>query len=553
MDFRTLLIFISLCTGLSSICSGQKPGTTPENLTQVKNIIMMIPDGTSTSVLSLARWYQNYYSTEITWLNIDEIVTGLVKTHCSDAPIGDSGATGSAYASGIVSQDGYISTYPEKTPNDLVPTDAARANAPAMTILEAAKIKGMSTGIAVTSYFTHTTPAAFAAHTYNGNRNDWISQQMVYNHIDVVFGGGTDYLMAGHRQYLNQRGWDIIIDDYNKFRAYNGTKVWGLFAPRDLPYDLERNQSAIPSLAEMTRKATDILSKNENGFFLMVEGSKIDWAAHDNDPIGIITEFLAFDNAVKEALEFAKANGNTAVIICPDHGNSAISMGNEASSSRYSKLTKQQLLGPIVACKYTAEGFANRLIQIEFNDALIRKLFADDMGINDLTEPELYTIQNAMSRRNLAAVKNVVIQVVNSRTFLGFTTGGHTGEDVFLACYHPNGEVLKGIVANTEVNKYMSSLLGIPNLADSTQKYFAGHKTLFPETHYRVSWDKKDFLPSLTVTNKKTKKSFTVKTFDSRVSLKGTKRRHDQLETIVLYVDKNEEFYLPRELKDLID
>lgn len=533
-------------------------GKIPKDLKQVKNVIMMIPDGTSTSVLSLARWYQSYNSQDLVWLTTDELVTGLVKTHSSDAPIGDSAPTGSTYASGVVSQAGYVSTYPEKTPNDIVPVDAALANTPAFTILEAAKLKGMAVGLAFTCDYTHATPADFSSHTPNRSDKQAITPQMVHNHIDVVFGGGEEYLEPRHREYLAQNGWDTIFYDYNRFKNFNGTKAWALFAPSDIPYDFDRDPSKVPSLAEMTRKAIEILSKNENGFFLMVEGSKVDFAAHSNDPIGIISEYLAFDKAVKEALDFAKRDGQTAIIICSDHGNSAVSIGNAASTSGYNKLSKRELFEPLVKCKLTAYGLAEKLAaRGKFDEDFIRRQFQEQMGIS-ITQPELQKFKSPMARSNVSAISSAIVPVINARTFIGFTTGGHTGEDVFLATYHPQGQTLSGTMVNTDVNRYMCQLLGIGDLTDYTKKYFVGHKQLFPENAYSISWDKKDEKePTLTITSNATKKVLKVKAYDNKVfigkSAKDKNMQKEQLQTVVVYVEKNGEFYLPAGLKSMID
>ena len=531
-------------------------GRVPDNLKQVKNVIMMIPDGTSTSVLSLARWYQSYNSSDLIWLTTDELVTGLVKTHSSDAPIGDSAPTGSTYATGVVSQAGYVATYPEKTDNDIVLVDAALANTPAMTILEVAKLKGKAVGLAVTCDFAHATPADFSSHTPDRSRRDVIASQMVHNHIDVVFAGGTDYLNADHRKYLAQNGWDTIFYDYNRFKNYTGDKVWALFAPSDIPYDFDRDPSTTPSLSEMTRKAIELLSKNENGFFLMVEGSKIDFAAHGNDPIGIISEYLAFDKAVKEALDFARRDGQTAIVICPDHGNSAVSIGNKVSTSGYNKLSKRELFEPLMGCKLTAAGLTEKLAGNAFDENFLRKQFKDHMNI-ELTQPEVQTFKSPITRNSKSLISNAIVNVINARTFIGFTTGGHTGEDVFLATYHPQGQTLSGTILNTDINRYMCQLLGIGNLADSTKKYFVGHKQLFSGNGYTASWNSEEAEPTLTVANVKTKKVLKVKAFENQVFIgknsKDKKMQRVQLNTVVVYVAKNGEFYLPVDLKALLD
>lgn len=471
---------------------------------QVKNVIMMIPDGTSLSVLSLSRWYKSavdtaqnkYQYIDRVHLNIDPFICGLVITHSSDAPIGDSAPTGSAYATGVVSQSGYVAAYPEKTNQDVVFVDSTLANTPAMTILEAAKLKGKATGLVVTCEFPHATPADFSSHHYNRGKTDILASQMIHNNIDVVFGGGTNYLKEGER-YLKDNGWDVITKyNYDQFKSYSRKKVWGLFAPEFLPYESERDSLTCPSLEEMTDKALKILSENKNGFFLMIEGSKVDWAAHANDPAGIVSEFLAFDKAVGRVMQFAKENGETAVVICPDHGNSGLSIGNKNTTgeNRYDKLSKKKIIRPLM----------------------------------DKSTPD-------------------------SLSFIGFTTKGHTGEDVFLAMYHPKGDIMTGVVHNTQINRYLQQVTGIENLADSTLNYFCGHKTLFPKNEYKCVFDStlSKSAPTLIVTSLKTKKTISLKAFENTAVLNG--KTKIPCNTVFVYIDKNKEFYIPKRLKELVD
>lgn len=533
-----------------------------KNPEQVKNIIMMIPDGTSASVLTLSRLYKSgigyaeHQQIDKTHLHIDPFICGLVKTYSSDAPIGDSAPTGSTYATGVVSQAGYVATYPEKTKNDIVFVNPDLANTPAMTILEAAKLAGKSTGLAVTVEFPHATPADFSAHTSNRGDYKSIASQMVKNNIDVVFGGGINYLNDENRNYLQQNGWEVIPGDYNRFNSFSGEKVWGLFAPTDLPYDLDRNASECPSLKEMTEKAIRILSKNENGFFLMVEGSKVDWAAHANDPIAMITDFLAFDEAVKVATDFAIQNGNTAVIVCPDHGNSGLSIGGPNTNSGYSKKPKNDFIAPLINSKKTLEGFAQFISGKENTKTGLKQDFADYLGINELNADELASLMKS-TKKNLKTnrieqgkVKSAATKIFNSKTCLGFTTSGHTGEDVFLGVYHPKGDILTGVRHNVEVNEYMQQLFGV-NLTDSTKTYFCGHKTLFPSDRYKCEVNKVNDAPMLRVTSNKTKKNVLLKAYDNAVLVDG--KTTVSFRTVFVYMDKRDEFFIPLEVKELID
>ena len=146
-----------------------------------------------------------------------------------------------------------------------------------------------------TCEFPHATPADCSAHSYKRGRYSVIAPQMVHNHLDVVMGGGVSYLKESYQNDLKNTGYNVYLDDIQGFRNCSKAPVWALFGETSMPYWLEADKQQTPSLAEMTRKAIDLLSKNENGFFLMVEGSKVDWAAHDNDAKNaLIEEIKAF-------------------------------------------------------------------------------------------------------------------------------------------------------------------------------------------------------------------------------------------------------------------
>ena len=333
-----------------------------ENVKPVKNVILLIPDGTSLATVSMARWLQWYTNPDKPKLNIDPYLCGTVRTHSSNAPIGDSAPTTSCYMTGQPSRTGYVSTYPENDgDNDIYPTDPARAFQPLTTVLEAAKIKqGKSTGLVFTCEFPHATPADCSAHSYNRGKYEWIAPQMAHNDLNVVIGGGASLLPEESEAYLKGNGYGIFKNDIDGMRNYKGNNMWALFGDREMAYDIDRDPSQQPSLEEMTRKAIEKLSQNPNGFFLMVEGSKVDWAAHANDPVGMATDMLAFDRACGAALEFARQNGETAVVIVPDHGNSGISIGR-ADCKGYDKLSKDQLFHQLSLYKLTAEGFAKKV------------------------------------------------------------------------------------------------------------------------------------------------------------------------------------------------
>ena len=230
-----------------------------EEVKPVKNVIVMIPDGTSLATVSIARWLQWYQDPSKPKLNIDPYLCGTVRTHSSNAPIGDSAPTTSCYMTGQPSRTGYVSTYPEQDKdNDIYPTEAERAFQPLTTVLEAGKIlQGKATGLVFTCEFPHATPADCSAHSYKRGRYDWIAPQMVHNELDVVIGGGVSILTEEMENELVANGYKVYRNDLQGMRADKGEKMWALYGDKEMAYDLDRDPNQQPSIEEMTRKAIE--------------------------------------------------------------------------------------------------------------------------------------------------------------------------------------------------------------------------------------------------------------------------------------------------------
>lgn len=525
-------------------------GQTVKTVKPVKNVILMIPDGTSIGVVSAARWYQIYNKLGGETLNMDPYICGTVKTYSSNAPIGDSAPTTSCYMTGVLQQANNVSIYPEVDPeNDLVTLDPAMTHQPLATILEAAKYQqNKATGMVVTVEFPHATPADCSSHYYDRSNYKYIGSQIAYNNLDVMFGGGNSIITDDIKNHFKNTNTLLLQDDINAFRSFKGKeKIWALFGEREHPYDIDRDDSQIPSLAEMTGKAIDRLSQDENGFFLMVEGSKVDWVAHGNDAVGCITEFLAFDKAVGLALDFAKKNGETAVIILPDHGNSGFTIGRR-DLKNYTKASLEKLFGNVSKYKRTSEGMEKILLDTKPED--VKKVFKEYTDI-DLTDEEFNTLLssknykhegNYMQVSNTKNMQSSIASIMNSRTWFGFTTGGHTGEEVFLAAYHPNGNVPMGMNTNIQINEYLYNVLGLQtSLPDMTKEIFAKHTDVFAGFDYKI--DEKDDFPELIV--KRGKNTLVVPAFKSVAYLN---KKPIDLKSVTVYIDKNKTFYLPENL-----
>ncbi|MDR1610145.1 MAG: alkaline phosphatase [Candidatus Symbiothrix sp.] len=523
---------------------------------EIKNVILLIPDGTSLASVSTARWFQRYVNPEMINLNIDPYICGTILTYSSDAPIGDSAPTTSCYMTGYPSLAGYVSTYPvADSINDIVPMNPEKAYQPLMTLLEAARIvKNKSTGLVFTCEFPHATPADCSAHSYKRGKYEWIAPQMAHNQIDVVIGGGAGIINDECKQFLKNEGYGLFLNDVNAFRNYPGDKMWALFADKDMSFDIDRNPEQEPSLAEMTKVAIDKLSRNKNGFFLMVEGSKIDWAAHANDARAIISDMLAFDEACGEAFRFAEKDGETLVIVVPDHGNSGISIGSNKCPG-YSTLTKDQLFGQVAKFKTSVDA----LIQIlhDTKPADLQQTVLDLTGIALTNEEYTQLLQSAdynlsslsdEERMKGSKLTKIVAKILDKYTCFGFTTSGHTGEEVFLAVYDPRPDQrLTGFHTNIELNHYMRNAMDLENrLEPLTDEYFAKHTDVFKGYTYTI--DTLNNNTALKVKNKKT--TLEVQPNTNIVKLNG---KDLKLNSVVVYVDKNNTFYLPKTLKELLE
>ncbi|AZT91579.1 alkaline phosphatase [Caldicellulosiruptor changbaiensis] len=532
-------LLLILCLVFSTLVFASQDSSEQSN--KVKNVILMIPDGMTIAHTTLARWYQGGEP-----LSMDEIACGLVRTYSANNPITDSAPAATAYATGYKTQNSYLSIYPEISSMPGVgQVEEKDFFKPIVTILEAAKKAGKSTGLVVTCQFPHATPAAFAAHTDNRNDYEGIAEQMVYNQVDAVLGGGWKYIDKNQRkdkedlvQYLRDNGF-IVTTKWEDLKNESPRKVWGLFAQDAMHYDFDRSGTGEPSLSEMTQKALQILSKNKNGFFLMVEGSEIDWASHANDPVGVVSEVLAFDKAVKVALDFAKSRDDTAVIIAPDHNNGGMTLGNY--SAQVDSVLLNDFLKYIKKAKRTGSGIED-LLGNNRTDENIKNIVSQYYGVDNLTQDEIDAIKKAPAGR----LNYVLGPIISKRSYIGWTTNEHTGEDVVLYAYHPNGYVPHGVIDNTEVCDYMAEILGI-DLGSFNENSYISNVDL-EEKGYNVTIDTSNPNNIQLVISSKGKTYIVPQ--NKNVVIEGNKQY--TLKYVSVYIPSAKRFFVSSEIEELL-
>jgi len=542
---KTAGITIAAAVAFSSLSLGLHSSSTEakNKKDEPTNVIMMVMDGTSAGATTLARWYKGND------LAMDEILVGGMKTHSAESAITDSAPAATALATGNKSNDKVIGLLPElvNTPGE-DPVDPADAYKPVANVLEGAQTLGKATGIISTSEIQHATPAGFSAHaTHRSNYQD-IAEQQVYQGIDVVLGGGKESLSPGTSKnarvdgenlldVIDENGYDFVE---SKDELINSTsdKLWGAFATSALAYDFDRETAnpEQPSLADMTKKGIETLSKDEDGFFLFVEGSKVDWAAHSNDTIGIISDVLAFDAAVKEAVDFAKADGNTMVIAVSDHGNSGITMGNENTNGNYPEIPVSAYIDPLKKATMTVEGALKSLKPDRSNMQQAAELY----GLDNLTEQELDQLKQSESLQ--ADMAHMLAQRAN----IGFSTSGHTGEDVFLYAYGPNKPY--GLVDNTDIAKTMAKFMDF-DLEKTSDELFVNATQAFEQKGYSTRIDITDANnPVFIAEKKKIKIELPINKNIAHIT-KNKKTSTKTLEGVTVY--NGTDFYVSKEVLKL--
>ncbi len=288
----------------------------PAEPARVRNVILLIGDGMGLSQVSLARMKAVGSEGK---LNMQLLpVQGLIRTHSANRLVTDSAAAGTALACGVKTNNGMIGMTPDGTPY--------------CNILQLAQARGMATGLVATSTISHATPASFGACVKSRKMEPEIAEQLIGNRINVLFGGGRKYFLpksdpdSGRKDDRNllaeaEEAGYTVIESANQLRWVHGPRVLGLFQ-----VDALTTISPEPMLVEMTHRAITILDetatdsrKYGRGFFLMVEGSQIDWACHSNDAEACVRQTLLFDEAVRQAVDFAMADGRTLVVVTADH------------------------------------------------------------------------------------------------------------------------------------------------------------------------------------------------------------------------------------------
>ncbi|MFN3550321.1 MAG: alkaline phosphatase, partial [Endomicrobiia bacterium] len=400
---------------------------------EVKNVVLMIADGMGLAAIDCARIFLVGKENLLEFEKADFV--GIVKTYSEDSLVTDSAAAATAMSCGIKTKNRYLGIKEDKSW--------------AENIVELAKKNGKSTGLITTVSITHATPAGFVAHTDSRDEIVVAQQYIEFKNVDLFLGGGEEYFLprtVNGSKRLDDR--DLVIEfkdagytiigtkeELLNLDIYKTKKLLGLFKDLDKVYYIDRKflgLENLPTLAEMSKVALEILSKNKNGFFLMIEGGKIDWGCHNNDIATVLWEIFEFNEAVKEVLKFLSKNKNTLIIITSDHETGGLGLSSKDYRFYPEKIRNQ---------KISAEQIA-KLLKGKTNNE-IKEKFKEYTGVEDLSLEEIEKIKKGDAKE--------IGKIISSRIEIGWTTKTHSGSSVILYAFGKKAEVFRGVYENTEI------------------------------------------------------------------------------------------------------
>jgi alkaline phosphatase len=394
--------------------------------------------------MTMARDYVRFAEARET-LSPDAHFVGSVATAATDNRVTDSAASATAYSAGV------------RTYNGAIAVDTA--GMPVGTVLQAAKARGMKTGLVATTRITHATPAAFSAHVPRRSMENEIAEQQAASGVDVLIGGGRRHFepstTPGSRRAdardllaeMQSAGYTIATTPA-ELAAQQTTPVAALLAQDQLNYEIDRPASE-PSLAEITEHALRLLGGHPEGFFLMVEASRIDHAGHGNDPAAHLHDILAFERAWDVAMRFARADGNTLVVSTADHETGGLTLGRDGVYA-----WEPAVLQPVTASVDSMAALLGRGLTPA--DVLARTA-----AIDSLTPSEIGLLNVAARDANPRALPQALVHLISDRAGLGWTSGGHTAVDVNVYAFGPGADRFVGHRTNAAFGRTLADVMGL--------------------------------------------------------------------------------------------
>lgn len=428
---------------------------------KAKNIIFLVSDGMSNGTLTMADLFlqrkEGRNSEWVKLLNNKTVRRAMMDTASANSLVTDSAAGSSAWGGGVRVNNGSLNVNADGSFNK--------------PILQKFKAIGKAVGCVTSVPITHATPAGFCVNNNKRGDMDEIADDYLKLRFDVMMGAGSEVFSADKRKDKKDLFNEFAINGFNVVRTRDemlaikehSRPILGVFNPSSLPYALDREnddslKKLTPSLAEMSKVAITQLSKNPKGFVLQIEGGKVDWAAHANDAAALIYDQVAFDEALKVALDFAKSNKETLVIVTTDHGNSnpGLFYGKNANENfdriqKFKHTNDWILMG--ITKSFTPEQVVDRIYEAQGYKIKLEEAKEILQHYEKLDEDGVYNSYK-LPFRPLAVMQQKYLSV-------GWGAMDHSGDYVELSMFGPGSEMLQPFVKNYELHNFMLAAAGV--------------------------------------------------------------------------------------------
>lgn len=445
--------FGTLAAVFGTADSGAKP---PAGAQTLKGIILLVSDGMSPGVFTLAEAFsQSSRGKGTRWWKLWNDATasrGLMDTASANSMVPDSAAAASAWGGGRRVHNGVINMTP----------DGQRVE-PISTALRQA---GVKLGLVTTTRITHATPAGFATSVPNRGMEDEIARQYL-DQAEILLGGGAMHFEKDGLIPQYERAGYTVLRDRAALLGSRDEKLLGLFGGNHLPYSIDhRNDpqamAKVPTLAEMTTAALDRFLKGDSGFLLVVEGGRVDHAAHLNCIAGVLHDQLAFDDAVAAALDRTAGREDILVVVTSDHGNANPALNGmgdryEQSDAKFAHVAKLAISHEQFIRRWRGEqggtiaafrGFVETHLHFTPTEREVEALHESLRG----SETEDWNHQH----RN---AEGLLGQIAGNHTGIGWTGVTHTSDPTLVSAKGPGADRFAGLVVNTDVNRHLKELL----------------------------------------------------------------------------------------------
>lgn len=423
---------------------------------KAKNIIFMVSDGMSAGTLVMADIYQKRaLGRSSHWMKLyeeDLVQRAMMDMASANSIVTDSAAASSSWGGGFRVNNGSLNISPDGKEN--------------MPILQKFKQRGKKVGCVTTVPITHATPAGFSVATEKRNAQDTIAEIYAQLGFDVMMGAGNYYFNKERRsdqkdmyQVFKNKGYSVARTKNEMKNAPQGQPLLGVFGDESLPYSIDHKQDDfskenVPTLAEMAEKAIQQMKDHANGFVLQIEGGKVDWAAHANDISALLFDQIAFDEAVKVVMDFAKKDGNTLVVITSDHGNAnpGLIYGKQCDDNfdhlqKFSQTNEWILNGinPSSSISYIRDRVAQACGGWSISEGQAAEILTYYSDIKK--EDGLYNPRRLPFR--------LLAEMQKYYTSVGWISMDHSSDYTEVAMYGPGSENLKSFLKNTEMHTFL--------------------------------------------------------------------------------------------------